>query len=582
MIQFFKDIYNRYQVWVIVAIILISICFFSWLTFPVYAEDYLLSLQVEEYALAGSGTQEDPYIISTTEDLYEFAENVFLYSTIDGVVAYTELASDIDLNGADWSPIGGEHYSYGGVFNGNSHTISNCNIIATDCENVGFFRQTWDADTEIKNLKLDGITIVSQDDHLTVGGLVGKSSADIINCTVSAEIKLYGEVYSAGGIVGIMSGSNMVGCTSYGSMSTTITEAMSSSTSILYEYPRFGGMIGTVQESYTSCSDLTNYSAVNISLQSATEDIDKFRYVYIGGIIGQTWGYSHLNLVNNANISGVGAVGGIIGDYWSNGGVIANCANNGDLYSISGDSLIVGGIVAVCYQGLDNKIINCINSGNITGTSIEYSGVVNTGWGGGIMGTGTTTMEQCVSTGNISFTGASTHYVGGLVGGNNGVIRNSYCTGDITVESATSMIVGGLVGIMQNNLDIVLEMCYYTGVVVSRLSGDTSDSATSIGGIVGYNMRSSGTTIQNNYYNAEIIANSDIDSSYKAPDDWYGYDSNESHYTGDLIANNAGVDTQTLQCGELEGFIAYDANSPSTSGVWIFSEEGYPILYWQA
>ena len=76
----------------------------------------------------GTGTEDDPYLIYSAQDLKDFAEKC--NACTDFKIMYcATLMADIDLQNENWKPIGlcgvnGDHM-YAGVFNGNQHTIKN-------------------------------------------------------------------------------------------------------------------------------------------------------------------------------------------------------------------------------------------------------------------------------------------------------------------------------------------------------------------------------------------------------------------------------------------------------------------------
>ncbi len=585
--KFFSD--NKTKLYVVLALIIVWIGSFiaCWIV-DVQAEK---KNAPEEYInpttlVEGSGTESDPYLISSKEDLLVFNNNVAEFCNVGADFAYTALTCDIDLGGMDWSPIGSVESGifYCGVFDGRGYTISNFTISDNeDCDDLGFFSATWyieDSVTEISNLNLANVQIVAMEDYNYIGGLVGSSYAKITNCNVEAYITAYGNVRSAGGVVGSLNG-NISNCTSSGSMNMSVQEYSETGTSGVITYTKFGGVVGIVQEG-AEANNLTNNMALNFSLVQNSGSQTSTISCTIGGVIGQiiSIGGEFDNLINNADINGVGSVGGVLGDFWSNGAILSNCINSGNIYSTSGVSLNVGGVVAFSCRELSNTILNCGNSGELEAKMLNYTGISLTAWGGGVLGLGSATVLNCKSTGDINFYGETTAYVGGLVGGNNGTVKNSYCIGDITVESSAGLIVGGLVGIMQDNLGVVLESCYYAGVVQARMVGVDTTEVT-VAGIVGYNMRTSGTTIKNNYYDITIIENAD-NTLYTTPTEWY-YDKEETveKYEGETISGNAGIDTQTMQSGNLSGFVAYQQDSTDSNAVWIFENGSYPKLYWE-
>ena len=149
---------------------------------------------------------------------------------------------------------------------------------------------------------------------------------------------------------------------------------------------------------------------------------------YSGGIIGQCTGaVDILNCLNNAEIVGIEAAGGIVGQ---GGNVIRNCSNSGHIVSSS----YAGGIAG----SLAKELYECFNTGGI---------IVNGSAAGGILGRrggGKLIIVNCYNRGNLS--GNATHGIGGIAGianGNTTDIRNCYNVGSITNDSGNA---GGLFG----------------------------------------------------------------------------------------------------------------------------------------
>ena len=89
---------------------------------------------------AGSGTEDDPYLIYTVQDLKDFAEKCNAVSDFKIMLCAT-LMADIDLENENWKPIGlcgvnGDHM-YAGVFDGNKHTIKNLYVHTDEGEGFG-------------------------------------------------------------------------------------------------------------------------------------------------------------------------------------------------------------------------------------------------------------------------------------------------------------------------------------------------------------------------------------------------------------------------------------------------------------
>ena len=170
--------------------------------------------------LAGTGTEEDPYLIGNYNELVWFRNNVNTY-TSDGSNQYkgkyVKLTADIDLAGINWTPIGtnsvGDHMAFLGTFDGDGHTISNLYVNA-DGDHLGFFARTGSYNeaekATVKNLKFHNVDVSSNGtDHRTavhgdyVGGVIANAGGNSVvsNVTVTGDVYIVGCGY-VGGIVG--------------------------------------------------------------------------------------------------------------------------------------------------------------------------------------------------------------------------------------------------------------------------------------------------------------------------------------------------------------------------------------------
>ncbi len=100
--------------------------------------------------------------------------------------------------------------------------------------------------------------------------------------------------------------------------------------------------------------------------------------------------------ITNANITGNGEVGGLVG--WNFYSTVSNCYSTG---SVSGTGSSVGSLVG----SNSGTVNNCYSTGSVSGA--EYTS--------GLVGYNSATVNNCYSTGSVSGTGS---YVGGLVGYN--------------------------------------------------------------------------------------------------------------------------------------------------------------------
>lgn len=136
----------------------------------------------------GSGTEGDPYLIATEEQLRDFAAS--LTSKIDYTGKYVALANDISVSSAAWTPIGGSQYLFNGTFDGRGYTINGLTLGAED-----------------KPFALD-----SENLYIGLFGILGaKAVVKNVNLTNVAFYTTYAATAYLGGIAGITQGSTTSG-----------------------------------------------------------------------------------------------------------------------------------------------------------------------------------------------------------------------------------------------------------------------------------------------------------------------------------------------------------------------------------
>ena len=145
------------------------------------------------------------YHIYGAAGLFWFAGEVNKYSNyerpFEGKTVY--LANDVDLNGAEWTPIGDYRFSanrFCGTFDGQEHTISNFQITKKTDKNdsnkssYGFFGNM---EGTVKNLTVKNATVSS---YAYTGALIGRLNGGTIeNCHV--ENSTVSNTYWQGGIL---------------------------------------------------------------------------------------------------------------------------------------------------------------------------------------------------------------------------------------------------------------------------------------------------------------------------------------------------------------------------------------------
>ena len=252
--------------------------------------------------LIGSGTEFDPYLISSENDLAYVAKQVN-----DAVTTYAgeyfKLTVDLDLGNKLWLPIGAYKNYFFGNFDGDGHTISNLNVKTDPADSSSQFGGLFGRvnDGVIKNLTIDGAKVVSLKYAGTVAGLLActakTGSAAIINCRV-----INSEVYGTqpGGIVGRSATTgatkgqlHITGCS---------VDALYIGQLSAEEYPKaefknhyVGGIVG--------CAGATIIDGC--SVKNFTSDVCGTSFAPAGGIVGCDGASSVASDVTNCYVTGV-------------------------------------------------------------------------------------------------------------------------------------------------------------------------------------------------------------------------------------------------------------------------------------
>ena len=242
---------------------------------------------------SGAGTQEDPWLITSKEDLIALA--VFLNSgkaeSFDTEAAgignchgyYFKQTADIDLTGVTWEPIGysGSYY-FAGNYDGDGHSIKNAistgKVDPDGFATAGIFG--WVAFGSVKNLHVKNANFVAtgQNNYSYVGGIAGVCyGSSIINCSVVnsfLESKRNNNNNCAGSIVGYSTGGTFEKCAAENNQVKTMAYG--------------GGFVGEVDDDPkygAGTSTFTNCYTANCSVSSKTDDVQGTSFA--GGFVGE-------------------------------------------------------------------------------------------------------------------------------------------------------------------------------------------------------------------------------------------------------------------------------------------------------
>ncbi len=346
--------------------------------------------QKVDVAFEGTGSQSNPYQITSVKDLEMLSQSVADGESYQGI--YFKQTADVDLSGASlrYVPIGDTSTPFQGDYDGNGMKIKNLNVDFNGFNYGGVFgyigKQGAVSHLSIENAQLSGqgsyyglLAGYSQgvidDCHavgkLTIkgvlaGGLVGASEGAMRNSSFEGQIAGYGSIGGiAGNSHGEISKCHAIGAvTVNGYVSALDTDA--------------GGLVGEaykLADTQSSISDSYFQGIVNETTGNS----------YIGGLVGLCVSTSIDRSFNVGTITGIGstdsdtASGGLIG--FANDSKITDSYNAGTIIR-QGTSEGAGGLVgylSVVYSTTGSVMTiedmslftNCYNSAMVQSSSVS-------------------------------------------------------------------------------------------------------------------------------------------------------------------------------------------------------------------
>ena len=389
-----------------------------------------LGLGTRAAALSGAGTEEDPYLLQTVEDLEAMHEH------LDG---YYLLANDMDVSLAWLTPIGDElEGPFTGTLDGGGHTITGLKLVLPDNKYTGLFGYL---EGTVKNLKLAEVQVVGGRFTGAVAGEAGVGSlitdCQVLSGSVTSQWKYV--TTSAGGIAGILEG-DMVRCTNRADVT---TEPLASAV-ITNGYPYdAGGIVGLCDGEDSTLKDCVNYGVVTAQGRASAYKTGTRTYSHsgtdaqAGGVAGRNEGILTMTgCVNYGQITAKSAhlnmVGGLMGE--NNGTLTAvSCRNAGEVcadwglvtyydssYDLTweyvGESR--GGGLIGSFSG-PVTMLNCANSGAVKGVDLTNYGSASTSnsylsYIAGLAGRGSARLllTDCENTGSLSGRNEYMYYYG--------------------------------------------------------------------------------------------------------------------------------------------------------------------------
>ena len=419
----------------------------------------IIQLNAENWdtALEGSGTESDPYKLSTTRDLLAMKA-----ALVKGQMTYFKLMNDIDMSSIEnWEPLNpDEPYDLGIVFDGGGHSLKNLKskgqvyssffgVLYGKCYNVKF------VDAEIVSASKSGAGII--------GGYIGTKNIPAIVSGVEASgtVTCNGKGQSVGGLGGNAREATIENCTVNVNVSNPMGDGSNRTAT--------GGIVGKTIDSAVKIKNCIVRGVVEI-----TKGINN---TYTGGIVGlqSAAGAEITGCEVYATVKSAGErVGGIVGHY--QGGTLSGCKFYG---KVNAATQYAGGIAGI--SGGVASIKSCMVSG-------EIEGVENCG---GIIGKNENklTVEDCIFSGKLK----GFQRLGGIVGDllSSSSVKRCFVSGAVDGWGC----IGGVVGRACNggwkadgsDYENSIESCivWLDNMTATRPASDTNTKASS-GAVVGF------------------------------------------------------------------------------------------------
>lgn len=314
----------------------------------------------------GAGTEEDPFVLGSAYDLLLIADDVAA-----GVSAYYLLATDIDLSGMQWEPIGSPTNPFTGHLDGAGHTIANLAINTSGdyAALIAFARNATIENIEFVGATVNGVSksavVAGQTDASTIGDIV------LTGCIVSGSS-------STAGLVGVASNTTIEGCScnAWVKSSGTLTGGVCS---LMVEGRVENTMFtGTVEGGYITGGIVGQFSD---DAEKCANAGDVSETSTVGGIAGilayQNRQKNVIHCFNIGNVRGTTEVGGIAGyslstccNYDMSATVMAN-ANAG---SVTASGSYAGGIIGDVAS--NTFVMGCYNKGAVSAGGTGCGGIV--------------------------------------------------------------------------------------------------------------------------------------------------------------------------------------------------------------
>ena len=372
----------------------------------------------------GSGTENNPYLISTPEHLTELQVAVDSGNSFEG--KYFVLTNDIDFsnydndsnpNNGNFDPIGyfgqsGNLFEFSGTLDGKGYAIKHLSIKRPLNYANGLFAYTVDA--TIKNVQLKEVVVEGQ-----VASAISAYAENTSISQVVVEGNLKGG--AAGGLVGATDGSIIENSSFEGKIQGTMMQV--------------GGIASFAKDSRLTKTHFKGN--INETLNGTV--------TYVGGVAGMTESATLEDCHVEGTIRGSMGVGGIAGNLEESS--VSRVQFEGNVIG----QMTIGGITGMSYM---SQIQQSSVLGDVEGETMI---------GGLAGGSVDSLIEQSFVLGNVE----GTDGVGGLIGIASQPLKisNAYAMSEVTGNSQVGGLIGSIDDYYESNEVAMIENSYHDGVV---------------------------------------------------------------------------------------------------------------------
>ncbi len=455
----------------------------------------------DSYGINGSGTQQDPYILMTGQDVKDMRTLAKENST-----TWFEMGADIDMKDVkNYVPVNYDNNFTRQVhFDGAGFSLDNFSCDFTTYPSLFGVLYGSCKDLKVTNAKVTGTTATG-----IIGGYVGTNGKAATLSGVSVQGTVSSTADRVGGFGGCVVGATFTNCTAnvtvssaksdvgafagkiQGECSFTDCSAKANISSTYASKQRQGGFAGWVNGTtvtFTRCKVLTgSVLADNSGNTAATLQMNGGFIAYAGSSVKTVMNHCSVDVTMDMPMAQT--VGGAVGIVGSGTFSASNCSVKG---SVTANNQ-VGGFVA--YQE-SSAIVN-ISSSNSAAT-VTGTGHYIAGFAGRMVNVSgkALVLTDCYATGNVTSNNSSCSAFLGCVDSDVTLTR-CYATGSISGNRN----IGGLVGYISGGVTKMTQ-CYYAGPSVT--------GTTTIGGLIGHCVFDNSSTIQQCYSKTTVSGTGNV------------------------------------------------------------------------